>query len=78
MARIAAAERAWRRKKTKQIKMLAAVWAAKTVGLTMRLLKSLLLASAAGLLAVSAAAAADIPTKKTPPVAAKPNCYASF
>jgi predicted porin len=44
----------------------------------MRLLKSLLLASAAGLLAVSAAAAADLPTKKTPPAAAKPNCYASF
>jgi predicted porin len=44
----------------------------------MRLLKPLLLASAAGLLAVSAAAAADLPTKKTPPAAAKPNCYASF
>jgi len=44
----------------------------------MRLLKSLLLASAAGLLAVSAAQAADIPTKKAAPVAPKPNCYASF
>jgi predicted porin len=58
--------------------MLAAVRAATTVGLTMRLLKSLLLASAAGLLAVSAAAAADLPTKKTPPAAEKPNCYATF
>jgi predicted porin len=58
--------------------MLAAVRAATTVGLTMRLLKPLLLASAAGLLAVSAAAAADLPTKKTPPAAEKPNCYASF
>jgi predicted porin len=44
----------------------------------MRLLKPLLLASAAGLLAVGAAAAADLPTKKTPPAAAKPNCYATF
>jgi predicted porin len=44
----------------------------------MRSLKLLLLASAAGLLAVSAAAAADLPTKKTPPAAEKPNCYASF
>jgi predicted porin len=44
----------------------------------MRLLKPLLLASAAGLLAVSAAAAADLPTKKTPPAAEKPNCYATF
>jgi predicted porin len=44
----------------------------------MRSLKLLLLASAAGLLAVSAAAAADLPTKKTPPAAAKPNCYATF
>ena len=58
--------------------MLAAERAATTVGLIMRSLKSLLLASAAGLLAVSAAAAADLPTKKTPPAAAKPNCYASF
>jgi predicted porin len=58
--------------------MLTAVRAATTVGLTMRLSKSLLLASAAGLLAVSAAAAADLPTKKTPPAAEKPNCYASF
>ncbi|MDR3419837.1 MAG: porin, partial [Xanthobacteraceae bacterium] len=32
----------------------------------------------AGLLAVSAAAAADLPTKKAPPVAEKPNCYATF
>jgi predicted porin len=44
----------------------------------MRLLKPLLLASAAGLLAVGAASAADLPTKKTPPAAEKPNCYASF
>jgi predicted porin len=44
----------------------------------MRLLKHLLLASAAGLLAVSAAQAADLPTKKAPPAAATPNCYASF
>jgi predicted porin len=44
----------------------------------MRSLKLLLLASAAGLLVVSAAAAADLPTKKTPPVAEKPNCYATF
>lgn len=44
----------------------------------MRLLKHLLLASAAGLLAVGAAQAADLPTKKAPPVAEKPNCYASF
>ena len=58
--------------------MLAAVRAATTVGLIMRSLKLLLLASAAGLLAVSAAAAADLPTKKTPPAAEKPNCYASF
>jgi predicted porin len=48
------------------------------MGLIMRILKHLLLASAAGLLAVSAAQAADLPTKKTPPVAAKPNCYATF
>ena len=42
----------------------------------MRLLKHLLLASAAGLLAVSAAQAADLPTKKAPPApaAAKPDC----
>ena len=58
--------------------MLAAVRAAITVGLIMRLLKPLLLASTAGLLAMSAAAAADLPTKKTPPAAEKPNCYASF
>jgi predicted porin len=44
----------------------------------MRLLKHLLLASAAGMLAVGAAQAADLPTKKTPPAAAAPNCYASF
>jgi len=44
----------------------------------MQLLKSLLLASAAGLLAVSAAQAADLPTKKAAPAADKPNCYASF
>jgi predicted porin len=58
--------------------MLAATRVATTVGLTMRSLKLLLLASAAGLLAVSAAAAADLPTKKAPPAAAKPNCYATF
>ena len=52
--------------------------AATKVGHIMRSLKLLLLASAAGLLAVSAAAAADLPTKKTPPAAEKPNCYASF
>ena len=56
--------------------MLAAARAATTVGLIMRLLKSLLLASAAGLLAVSAAAAADLPTKKAAPAAEKPNCLA--
>jgi predicted porin len=44
----------------------------------MRLLKPLLLASAAGLLAVGAAQAADLPTKKTPPAPAASNCYASF
>jgi predicted porin len=44
----------------------------------MRLLKPLLLASAAGLLALGAAQAADLPTKKAPPAAEKPNCYASF
>jgi predicted porin len=76
--RIAAAERATRHKKTKQIKMLTAARAATIVGLIMRLLKSLLLASAAGLLAVSAAQAADLPTKKAAPAAAAPNCYASF
>ena len=43
-----------------------------------RLLKGLLLASAAGLLVAGAAQAADIPTKKAAPVAEKPNCYASF
>ena len=69
---------AQRDKTNKQIKVLAAVRTASTVGLNMRSLKLLLLASAAGLLAVSAAAAADLPTKKTPPAAAKPNCYASF
>ena len=37
------------------------------MGLIMRLLKHLLLASVAGLLAVSAAQAADLPTKKAPP-----------
>jgi predicted porin len=58
--------------------MLTAVRAATKVGLIMRLLKSLLLASAAGLLAVGAAQAADLPTKKAPPAAAAPNCYASF
>ena len=58
--------------------MLTGARAATKVGLIMRLLKSLLLASAAGLLAVSAAQAADLPTKKTPPAAEKPNCYASF
>jgi opacity protein-like surface antigen len=78
MTRIAIAERAARHKKARQIKMLAAERAATTVGLIMRLLKPLLLASAAGLLALSAAAAADIPTKKAAPAAAKPNCYASF
>jgi predicted porin len=44
----------------------------------MRLLKHLLLASAAGLLLAGAAQAADLPTKKTPPAAEKPNCYATF
>ena len=44
----------------------------------MRSLKHLLLASAAGLLAIGAAQAADLPTKKAPPAAEKPNCYASF
>ena len=78
MTRIATADCAARHKKTKQIKMLTAARTATTVGLTMRLLKPLLLASAAGLLAVGAAQAADLPTKKTPPAAEKPNCYASF
>jgi len=58
--------------------MLTAVRAATKVGHTMRLLKPLLLASAAGLLAVGAAQAADLPTKKTPPAPATPNCYGSF
>jgi len=44
----------------------------------MNILHKMLLASAAGLALAGAAQAADIPTKKTPPVAAKPNCYASF
>jgi predicted porin len=44
----------------------------------MRLLKHLLLASAAGVLAIGAAQAADLPTMKAPPAAAAPNCYASF
>jgi len=44
----------------------------------MRLLKHLLLATAAGLLAASAAQAADLPTKKAAPAPDKPNCYASF
>jgi predicted porin len=58
--------------------MLTAARAAIIVGHIMRLLKLLLLASAAGMLAVSAAQAADLPTKKAPPAAAAPNCYASF
>ena len=41
-------------------------------------LNRLLLASAVGLLAIGAAQAADLPTKKTPPAVAKPNCFASF
>jgi predicted porin len=76
--RIAVAERVTRPKKQKQIKMLTAARAATTVGHIMRLLKPLLLASAAGLLAVSAAQAADLPTKKAAPAADKPNCYATF
>ncbi len=44
----------------------------------MNILHKILLASAASLVLAGAAQAADIPTKKTPPVAAKPNCYASF
>ncbi len=67
-----------RDKNIKQIKTLTEGRTATTVGLIMRLLKHLLLASAAGLLAVSAAQAADLPTKKAPPAAATPNCYASF
>ena len=47
-------------------------------GRLMNILHKMLLASAAGLALAGAAQAADIPTKKTPPVAAKPNCYASF
>jgi predicted porin len=58
--------------------MLTAARAATKVGLTMRSLKLLLLASAAGLLAVGAAQAADLPTKKAAPAAEKPNCYATF
>ena len=49
-----------------------------TRGADYAILKHLLLASAAGLLAVGAAQAADLPTKKAAPAAAKPNCYASF
>ncbi len=44
----------------------------------MRFLNYVLLASAAGLLAVSAAQAADLPTKKAAPTPVAPNCYASF
>ena len=44
----------------------------------MTILHKILLASAAGLVLAGAAQAADIPTKKAPPAAAKPNCYASF
>ena len=44
----------------------------------MNMLHKILLASAAGLALTGAAQAADLPTKKTPPVAEKPNCYASF
>ena len=65
-------------KEAKEIKTLTAARTATTVGLIMRLLKHLLLASAAGLLAVGAASAADLPTKKAAPAAEKPNCYASF
>jgi predicted porin len=43
-----------------------------------RSLNRLLLASAVGLLAIGAAQAADLPTKKTAPAPAAPNCYASF
>ena len=43
-----------------------------------RSLNRLLLASAVGMLAVGAAQAADLPTKKTAPAPAAPNCYASL
>jgi predicted porin len=45
----------------------------------MKVLKSLLLASTAGLLVIGGAQAADLPTKKAPPPPPPaPNCYASF
>jgi predicted porin len=51
----------------------------KKTGLTMGLLKHLLLASTAGLLLVGGAQAADLPTKKAPPAPPPaPNCFASF
>ena len=53
--------------------MADAIW-----GRAMNILHKILLASAAGLALAGAAQAADIPTKKTPPAAEKPNCYASF
>lgn len=43
-----------------------------------RSLNRLLLASAVGMLAFGAAEAADLPTKKTAPAPAAPNCYASL
>lgn len=44
----------------------------------MNRLQRILLASATGLALAGAAQAADLPTKKAPAVAAKPNCYATF
>ena len=44
----------------------------------MNMLHKILLASAASLALAGAAQAADIPTKKTPPAAEKPNCNANF
>ena len=44
----------------------------------MRFLRHLLLASAAGLLLVGGAQAADLPTKKTPPAPPATSCFASF
>jgi predicted porin len=48
------------------------------MGRTMKTLSLVLLSSVAGLALIGAAQAADLPTKKTPPVAPPPNCYATF
>ncbi len=43
----------------------------------MKIMKSIMMAGATSVILASAAHAADLPTKKTPPVE-KPNCFASF